>query len=58
MNEKELLNQILAQQVYLLKRIEDLEHKLGVGGRVYASDQVYYDELVDKSKKIKISRAI
>jgi hypothetical protein len=52
--EKELFEQILRQQVYLLKRIEILEHKLGFNNRSLADDQIYFDELIRESKKIRI----
>lgn len=52
--EKELFDQIMAQQVYLLKRIEKLELKVYGSGRMIADDHTYFEELVEQGKKIRI----
>ena len=45
---KELLKQILANQVIIYKRLDQIEHKVKGGGRL-ASIQTYVEELKKKS---------
>lgn len=49
--EKELLLQIVAQQVVILKRLEKLEHEVH-GGMRSAPIQSYVDELHKEAAKI------
>jgi len=54
MDEK-LLLQIISQQVYLMKRLLDLERKVNKAGRMMAEDQTYYEDLVKGASEIRIT---
>ena len=49
---KELLKQVLANQVIIYKRIENLEYKIKNNGFRSASDKTYVEELKKKTLEI------